>query len=244
LIIGAAVLAAVTGACVLLADFGDRDGGRAGSIAAPGVRQARWRITTAPAGVAGKLERNEKRRVRAQGRVLSPKIRRLFNAMFLYPKDVRAVVKRLFSASAATALKRSGAGLPRKAKDIKLLRRVAHIGIDASGASRAAAEVRVVAKGVAGDKRFRLQQEANLWLSRQARRWKVIGFEIAQRPWRRDRKEDGGKRNGKKRDSKEGRADGDEQRDAKRKGKKRDSKKGEPDKRRQERQRKRGANQS
>lgn len=196
----AVVLAVATGACAFLANFGERDGRRRGSVAAPGVNQARWRVTTAPAGVVGKLEESERRRVRAQAEKLSPTIRRFFNSMFLYPNDVPAIVKQLFSTSAATALKRSRAGLPRAAADIKVLRRVARIGIDVSGASRAAAKVRVVAKGVAGGNRFAVEQDTNLWLARRAEGWKVIGFKIDQRPWQRERKRDDAKRDDAKRD--------------------------------------------
>jgi hypothetical protein len=154
-------------------------------IAAPGVRQARWKVTAGPAGAIGKAHRDDRRQIKSHSAELTSSIRRLFNAMFLYPDESAAVVKRLFSASAARALKSSGAGLPRGASNIQIVRRVAHLGVDISGPSRAAARIRVVAKGAVDADHFALRQDASLWLSRVDKDWKVIGFKIDQRPWHR-----------------------------------------------------------
>lgn len=137
LLIGAIVAVIVgAGALAFVWPLGEGDAPRRISIAAPGVRQPRWRITTEPAGVIHSVHRDDRRRIQRQARALTPRIRRLFNAIFLYPNQVARVVNRFFSEEAEVSLKRSKAGLPRRVSDIKIMRRTARIGVDVSGATR------------------------------------------------------------------------------------------------------------
>ncbi len=202
LLIGAIVAVIVgAGALAFVWPLGEGDAPRRISIAAPGVRQPRWRITTEPAGVIHSVHRDDRRRIQRQARALTPRIRRLFNAIFLYPNQVAQVVNRFFSEEAEVSLKRSKAGLPRRVSDIKIMRRTARIGVDVSGATRAAAKVRVIAKGLLNGERFAVRQDADLWLARKARRWKVIGFQIDQAPWRRATQPDKARTGRQRRDS-------------------------------------------
>ena len=172
--VGLAVVLVIAAIAILLlmnqADKGRREGGRG---AGP---QAQWQFTSFPIG--GKKADLPG----AQEAAIERLIRRWSDAVYLYPADLRAATSRYFTAAAADAFRASDVGLPGNAREVQTKRRVARIWIDVDGARRAAARVQVVATGKSSSREFRSASESHLWLEREGASWKVIGYEVDQRP--------------------------------------------------------------
>ena len=149
---------------------------------APAIEQARWDIRSFPAGAAGRITAKDRRGVREQGERIARLVRRLYDALFLSPSRRQDVLEAGFTRRAARALERmKRVGLPQRAGRVKTLRRDARIGVDALNPRRAVATVSLRAKGVVGDKPFRVRHHAVLWLEKSNGRWSVIAFESDQR---------------------------------------------------------------
>jgi hypothetical protein len=149
---------------------------------APAIEQARWDIRARATAAVHRLTRNDKGRIRAQKPELRKLVREVYRALFLSPEDSRAVILKRFTSRTASALIRSGAGIPNRLTDVKTTWRRARIGIGATSAHQAAAEVRIRARAMAGDNRVRILHRSTLWLQKKAGRWKAIAFEIKQGP--------------------------------------------------------------
>jgi hypothetical protein len=89
-----------------------------------------------------------------------------------------------FRGPARGAFRRSGAGVPEGAKEVRTLRRTARVTIQATSAKRAAASVTVIARGMVDGRDFKFRHRSELWLERTKKGWKVIAFDIDQRPMR------------------------------------------------------------
>lgn len=89
-----------------------------------------------------------------------------------------------FRGPARGAFRRSGAGVPEGAKEVRTLRRTARVTIQATTAKRAAASVTVIARGMVDGRDFKIRHRSELWLERTKKGWKVIAFDIDQRPMR------------------------------------------------------------
>jgi hypothetical protein len=107
----------------------------------------------------------------------------VYDGIFLEPGTFKDVVAQTFTKAAASSLPRE-LGFPTGVTDVEILRRRANVGIEARGARHAAAEITVTATGVVGERSVRLLHDATLWLEREEGEWKVIGFEVTQRPLR------------------------------------------------------------
>lgn len=175
-----------------------------GSVGAPRVQQARWQLKTFPAGNAGKVTKKEARGVSDQRPRLTSIVRRLYNALFLAPERTDALVKEVFTKAAGARFIELRPGIGRASRDVKILRRSARIGIDVSGARRAAARVRLVAQGRLRDGRFAVEHTGDLFLQLQHRRWRVIAFDIHQRPFHKKPKRDHKERDDRKRGGRDG----------------------------------------
>jgi len=194
--------------------------GPSGSVGDPKVKQADWKIDVKRAGKRGKLSKRQKKTFTKQRKALRSVTRDVYDAMFLSPEKLGGTMKKVFTPKARGALKRSKAGLPKGAEEVRIRRRSARIAVDTSGSTRATMKVRVVATGTARSKKFVLEHNSALYLSRDAARWKAFAFTVDQGPYKKpakpnDENEKKKKESGKKKD-------GDKKRsDSKRKNKKR-----------------------
>ncbi|MGH2827402.1 MAG: hypothetical protein ACRDKF_10575 [Actinomycetota bacterium] len=190
------------------------DPGPSGSVGDPKVKQADWKIGVKRAGKSGKLSKQQKKMFTKHRKALRSVTRDVYDAMFLSPEKLDGTMKRVFTPKARGVLKRSEAGLPKGAKDIRIRRRIARIAIDASGSRRATMKVRVVATGTAKGKRFALEHNSSLYLSRDAGRWKAFAFTIEQGPYKKPARPKGKDEGNKKKPGKkdQGRRDGNEKR--------------------------------
>lgn len=166
--------------------IGSSQSGTAGSIAAPGVKQADWSLQTFPAGGAGvgKLTKADKARLGAQRAPLAALVTEVYDALFLEPAQVNRVLRARFAAPAARQALDSKLGMPSSATEVKIKRRDARVGIHMQGASRAAARVVVAGHALVKGRRVKFHHKAILWLERTRKTWKVIAFDVAQGPRR------------------------------------------------------------
>ena len=185
--IGAAGLAALVAVAALGCDRTAESGEVTGRAASPTVEieQAPWRIKMVAAGHKGRRPGKKVRRLVKRHR---PQVRAavidVYDALFLAPERRGDVLSRLFTSSAARALRRSQAGVPAEAEQVKIVARRATIGVESVGARRAAAGTAVKVRGRIDGRRFRLRHRATMWLERSNRRWRIIAFDVRQGPIR------------------------------------------------------------
>jgi hypothetical protein len=153
------------------------------AIVDPALPQAKWEVTTFPAGGAGvgKLSKREKASVTAQRDRLSKLVKDVFDALFLAPKDLRSVLKQRFTAAASSSLLGSRIGLPDETSNVQIRKRAARVGVHVDSARRAAARVTIAGKGTNRGRKVRFSHEATLWLERAKGTWRVIAFDVKQK---------------------------------------------------------------
>ena len=202
-VVGLPIIAAIALAVgFLIADLGG-GGGSPGSANDPTLRgeQAAWQISTYVIG-GRYVQGAPKTAPQAVERELSDVITQIHDALFLRPSRLDAVTKKFFSSAAAKVFAKTKIGIPKNADEVQTTHRLARIGIDAAGTNRAAALVQIAAKGKAGSQRFRSSAESKLFLEKTDSGWKVIGYEVDQRPGNPFGKDNGKKGDGKKGDDK------------------------------------------
>jgi hypothetical protein len=184
----AALAAGLALAVVLLTSEGQREPARApapapASPSAPRIEQARWRVEARTAGRAGELSRPERRRLRGQRPRVGALVRELYDALFLRPGGARdAVRKALAPAAARSLLRMRRLGAPEAAERVRTLVRRARVAIEGPRGLRAVASVWVKARGRLRGRPFTLTHRATLWLERSGRAWRVIAYDVEQRP--------------------------------------------------------------
>jgi hypothetical protein len=180
--IGVVVAALVAGALLLFLGDDEKAGRQArGPSRGKGIKQADWKIQVR--FVRGPGLPNKKGDVsKREARPLDLMIRRIYEAVYLRPQLLPEVTKRYMTGEAASAMRRASPLLPDKADRIKTLRRVALVGIDSATAGRAAAEVRIVATGKKGDKKFKAVTRDRLWLERVKGKWRVLAYNVNLEP--------------------------------------------------------------
>lgn len=167
------------------------------------LEQAPWRIRTVTTGITSKLKKSEKARLRKQRGPLTGLVKELHSALFLDPSTRKRVVRRLFSASAASSFLSARPGITAQADTVRTVRRSGRIGIQADSARRAAGTVIVEARVESGGKTVRVGYRSDLFLENKQGRWKVVAFDTVQRPLpeEKERKKASRDRNGKDRES-------------------------------------------
>jgi hypothetical protein len=149
------------------------------------IEHAPWRIKTVAAGHRGRRGPKKARRLVKRHR---PQVREaivdVYDALFLDTDRRREVFSRRFTPPAARSLRRSQAGVPAEAERVKIVARRASIGIESLGARQAAARTTVRARGRIDGRGFRVRHQATIWLERPKNRWRVIAFDVRQRPVR------------------------------------------------------------
>lgn len=167
------------------------------------LEQSPWRIQTVATGITSKLTKVEKARLRKQRDPLTGLVKELHSALFFDPSTRKRVVRRFFSASAASSFLSARPGITARADAVGTMRRSGRIGIQADSARRAAGTVFVKARVEADGEAVRIGYRSDLFLEKKHGRWKVVAFETVQRPlpeWKERKKASRG-RNGKDRKS-------------------------------------------
>ncbi|MDQ4057511.1 MAG: hypothetical protein M3124_00125 [Actinomycetota bacterium] len=199
------------------------DPGPSASVGDPKVKQADWKIGVKRAGKPGKLSKRQRKMFIKQRKALRSVTRDVYDTMFLSPEKLGGTMRKVFTPKARVALKRSGAGLPKRAKDIRIRRRLARIAIDASGSRRATMKVRVVATGTAKGKKFTLEHNSALYLSRDGGRWEAFAFTVDQGPYKKPaRPKDKNQKNKKEPGKDQGKGGNEKRSDSKKKKRKGD----------------------
>ena len=154
------------------------------TVAAPGVHQADWDLTTFPAGGVGvgHLSHKAKARIKAQRDPLVALVTDVYDAMFLEPDRAEQVVHARFAPKAGASALSKRIGLPPGVADVKITKRLARIGIYVQGADTAAARVKVAGTATRDGKRSAFKHRSTLWLERSHHDWKIIGFDVSQGP--------------------------------------------------------------
>ena len=176
LAVGFAVVLLIAAVAILLLMNPAKDKGAGRGASRGAGPQAQWQFASFPIG--GKKSDVPS----AQTKAIERLIRRWSDAVYLYPADLKRSTRLYFTASAADAFRSSAIGLPKDARDVQTKKRAARIWIDVDGARRAAARVQVTATGQSASGAFRSASQSHLWLEREGRAWKVIGYEVDQRP--------------------------------------------------------------
>jgi hypothetical protein len=151
------------------------------SVAAPEVVQPDWRMDVSVEGREGRLTKTDKAAFNKARPSVATLIEDVYDGIFLEPGTLKDVVAQTFTKAAAASLPKE-LGFPEGISNVEILRRRANVGIQARGAKHAAAEITVAAKGVVGERTVGLFHDATLWLERDEGEWKVIAFEVTQRP--------------------------------------------------------------
>lgn len=168
-----------------------------GSVGDPKAKQADWKFSIRRGGKPGKLTKSQKKVFQRQRKVLRSVARDVYDSMFLSPEQLDRAMKKQFSPQARRAMKRTDAGLPKRARDVRIHRRIARIVIDTAGNARATMEVRLVASGSAKDKKFALEHRSSLYMTRESHQWRVFGFSVDQKPHEKQAKRGDGKKGSK-----------------------------------------------
>ena len=143
--------------------------------------QAAWRIKTHPAGVMNKVTKAQAARIQRQRPQVAALVRDVYDAVLLHPGRLRATLAANFTPAAASALRRSGVAVS-EAGVVSTTRRKATIGIQAAGGpTLAIATVRLEASHAARPDRP-IAHDATLWMERGKKGWKVVAFNVTQRP--------------------------------------------------------------
>lgn len=177
-VVAVVAIVAATGAA---AWFFLRPGDGIGTGAPPEstLDQARWKITAHAASVERPTAK-ERTVVRRREPALAALVKDVYDALLLDRDARRETIRRYFNASGGKAFFARGVDISKSAA-IRTRRRRADIGIDAQGATRAAASITVVATIRDGSREKRITHRADLYLEKQRRGWKVIGFAVDQR---------------------------------------------------------------
>lgn len=169
----------------------DRDlpGSARGEVPAPPVEipeavidQALWKVRAFPAGVSQRLTKSQKKAIGNNKVSASEPVTRVVDALIFEPDALGAMSGKVATAGAARALVRSKL-VPSRIKQVKVIRRVARVGIDVAGMKRAAAKVRVGFKGRLNGEAVRLNLSGAFWLERYSNGWKIVAFEGDSRPF-------------------------------------------------------------
>jgi hypothetical protein len=152
---------------------------------APEVEHASWRVRGGATGSFGGLTKAQTRRVRAQTPHIGTLVKNVFDTLFLDPARARRVVGKAFTRPAARSWAKLRVGPPPATTALRIVSRGAKITVDAPSARRAVAIVRLRVRGQTETRRFHLAHDARLWLERLPGRWRVVAYDVDQRPVRR-----------------------------------------------------------
>ena len=158
-------------------------GGRASSSTASGkVAQAPWELTTRAISTRKRVSKEALARVEEQTPALRALLTDVYDGLFFEPSGLEKMASHRFGTSAGKRLLQAKIAFPDDIRVIRATSQHALLGIEASGAKRASAEVTVRLRARTGTKRLTLKHRSTLWLSREHGGWRIIGFDISQGP--------------------------------------------------------------
>lgn len=186
-LVAAVVIAIVTSVALVKLGPGDATAEQASqprqiSVAAP--YQADWEVQMVLVGTLGPVAPREKALLARQGPRVMTLVSNAYDAMFLEPYELRPVLSETFARPAARALRAAGIRLPDDIREVRFVRRSAHVGIDAAGGRSAAVEVIAKVRGRTPTRTITVLHRADLWLERTEGGWRVIAFSVDQEPVR------------------------------------------------------------
>ena len=147
--------------------------------ARPVLKQAGWHVDRRIVGPRGNKAKHAV--FRLQAAASADVVKQFYDALLVHPDDFEPFAKEHVSPEAAAALKRSKIATGAVLERVQTLRQAAHVSLQAPSASRAAVNVAVKLRALAGEKHVHLRHLATLWLERDHGRWQVIAFEAEQR---------------------------------------------------------------
>lgn len=151
--------------------------GAAGDAAIP---QAAWEVKAYPAPGAEGITAQDKAAFRQEREAVVGRIQRLYEAMFLAPKDVDRVLSDTLTREASAALDGSRLGLHEQVEDVRTTKRFVKVGIQVDGGRRAAAVVLVEARALRDSSPIKVWHRARLWMEKGESGWKVVAFDAEQ----------------------------------------------------------------
>ena len=188
LAIGGIVAAAV--AMTAEDDGSNTSGGpSSGSIGDPEIRQASWRIKFEKAP-GKRFSKKQRASFGSQRTKLKTMTQDVFDALFLSPEKQKKALKANFTPRARKPYEQAGAGVPKGAHDVRVRWRSALIAIDQN--VRATINVNVNARGQTDAGAFATEHHSVLYVARGKDGWKVFGFEVDQKPFKRTKASDEG----------------------------------------------------
>lgn len=149
---------------------------------APAADQAPWVVKTFPAGALAKIGKSERALVEKRADAVEGIVKDVYNAELMDPGGLRDVLGRAFTAKAAASFVKAGLGVPKGATDVRSTARRARIGVDIVGGRAAAADVKISLVGELKGERLAITQRATLWMQRDQRHWRVVGYDVRQGP--------------------------------------------------------------
>lgn len=160
------------------------------------IEQVPWKVTAFPAGASEKLAKKQKAYLAKTEVSAGEAVTQIVDALLFEPKALGSLTGRAATAGTVRALARSKL-IPKGIEDIKIIRRVANIGIDVAGMRRGAAKVVTGYTASLDGKPVRMMLIANLWLERSREGWKAVAFDGKSMPYKapaKDKKKSKGKK--------------------------------------------------
>jgi len=152
------------------------------TIAAPAIEQASWKVDYSFGRRYGKLSKVEEARLATQKEKAAVLVQDLYDGIFLEPARLQELVQRSFTVDASRSFDTKALGFPSGAQDVRTTKREAHLAMDATTASSAIGRVTVVAEADLDDRTAQIKHESTLWMERGANGWRVIAFDVKQKP--------------------------------------------------------------
>ncbi len=150
--------------------------------AVPEAQQAPWKIKTFPAGAISKIGKADRALVANRAAAVEGIVKDVYDAELMDPSRLPKVLDRSFTERAARSFAKAGLGVPKGASDVRSTTRRARIGVDVVGGRAAAADVKISLVGDMKGKKLKITQRATLWMQRDERHWRVVGYDVKQGP--------------------------------------------------------------
>ena len=150
--------------------------------AVPAAEQAPWIIETFPAGAISKIGKTERTMVQKRAQAVESIVKNVYDAELMQPEGLPRVLDRSFTPKAARSFAKAGLGVPKGASDVRSTTRRARIGVDVLGGRAAAADVKISLVGELKGDKLKITQRATLWMQREQKHWRVVGYDVRQGP--------------------------------------------------------------
>jgi hypothetical protein len=150
--------------------------------AVPEAQQAPWKIETFPAGAIARIGKADRALAENRAAAVEGIVKDVYDTELMDPAKLPKVLDRAFTARAAESFAKAGLGVPKGATDVRSTSRRARIGVDIGGGRAAAADVKISLVGDLKGEKLEITQRATLWMQRDQRHWRVVGYDVKQGP--------------------------------------------------------------